>query len=151
MSGSEVETYTSDAQVWPRETMEKKNKQNKTIKNPHQKLHRLFFFSPREQFILLSSDEYTKMCLFLPTDCRKSLVAFRGRNRHCGIINRDSFGMYGLRSHQIYLVLDEDSEARQIWGGALEPSWIPSSCRNPVFPHMAHLRVENMFAIIWSA
>lgn len=49
--------------------------------------------------MLLSSDEYTKMCLFLSTDCRKSLVAFRGRNLHCGIINRNSFGMHGLRSH----------------------------------------------------
>lgn len=90
------------------------------------------------------------MCLFISTDCINSLVLLSELEIYRRIINRDSFGMYGLRSNEIYLIQDEDSKTRQVWGGALEPARIPSSWRNTAFPHMAYLRVENMFAIVWS-
>lgn len=57
MSGSEVETYTSHAQVWPRDAIEKKkNKEKKTIQKPHQKPHRLFFF-----FFLENNSSYSAL------------------------------------------------------------------------------------------
>lgn len=162
MSGSEVEIYTTHAQLWSWKIM---GKNPQTIQNNMKKTHRFFFFffskktdqKPHrffnlywKQCIILNSAEYIKMYLFLPASCRKNLVAFRERSLHCAGINRDSFSMHGLNFQLICQELGEDRETRQVWGAALEAaSGIPPSWRNSVFPHEAQARVENVFAIPW--
>lgn len=105
MSGSEVEIYTTHAQLWPWKTMGKKPQtiQNNMKKNPID-----YFFSSKKlikshiDFLIYTENnvsylaECIKMYLFLPASCRKNLAAFRERSLHCAGINRDSCSMHGL-------------------------------------------------------
>lgn len=148
MSGSEVEIYTTHAQLWPWETTGKKPQTTQNnIKKYLTKNHTDFFFLTENNISYLAQLS-TLRCVCFSQLHAESLVAFRGRSLHCGGIKRNSFSVHGLNSQQICQELGEDREARQVWGVALEAaSWIHSSWRNPVFPHMAHVRVENVFAI----
>lgn len=55
MSGSEVETYISDAQVWPRETIGKKEKNPKSPKD-------FFFLENNSSYLAQMS---TLRCVYL--------------------------------------------------------------------------------------
>lgn len=58
MSGSEVETYTSHAQVWPRDAIEKKKEQRKenNTKTPPKAPQAFFFF-----FFLENNSSYSAL------------------------------------------------------------------------------------------